>query len=85
MLAVENTAEVKPAAIDAGTYFITFWKPVFKLDRQQAARFAGGPLKAVKVMVGSEPIQVELNAERAAKFEQNMATLTGAAPGGGPK
>jgi hypothetical protein len=55
------------------------------LDRQQASRFAGGPLKAVKIMVGSEPIQVELNAERAAKFQQNIATLTGAVPGTAPK
>jgi hypothetical protein len=85
ILAFENTAEVKPAAIDAGTYFITFWKPIFKLNTQQASRFAGGPLKAVKIMVGSEPIQVELNAERAAKFQQNMAMLTGGASGAPPK
>jgi hypothetical protein len=84
ILTLENTAEVKPAAIDAGTYFITFWKLVFKVDRQQAFRFARGPLKAVKVMVGSEPIQVELNAKRAAKFQQNMATLAGAQTRPGP-
>jgi hypothetical protein len=81
ILTFENTAEVRPATIDAGTYFLTFWKLVYKLDKQQAARFAEGPLKAVKVMVGSDPVQVEPNAERAAKFQQNMATLTGAASG----
>jgi hypothetical protein len=85
ILAFENTAEVSPAIIDAGSSFITFWKLVFKLDQPQASRFAGGPLKAVKVMVGSEPIQVELNAERAAKFQQNMAMLTGASTAGPQK
>ena len=80
ILTFENTAEVKPSTIELNANnFLTFWKAVYKLDREQASGFAAGPLRAVKIMVGTEPFQVEPNAERGATFQQNMATLTAAA------
>ena len=82
ILTFENTAEVRPSTIElSANSFLTFWKAVFKLDRQQASGFGTAPLRAVKIMVGAEPFQVEPNAERGAKFQQNMATLTAEAAG----
>ncbi len=85
VLTFENTSEVRPSTIEhpPGS-FLTFWSPVYKLDRQQASAFGAGPLRGVKLTIGTETYQVEPNTERGPKFQQNMAFLTGSAPANVP-
>jgi hypothetical protein len=54
----------------------TQWKPTFNLTREQAARFAAAPLTAIKVWVGEQTFQLELDPSSAQKFQINLRTMT---------
>ena len=55
---------------------LTQWRVPFVLDGAQAARFASGPLRALKVPIGSQVHQVSLPDSKASKFQQNMALMS---------
>jgi hypothetical protein len=54
----------------------TVWKLGYLLGREDAARFAAGPLTAVKVQVGPQWYEIALEAAQAQKFQANMMVMT---------
>lgn len=72
----ENAAAAQPVANQVGYNVITQWQLTFNLDAQQAARFAEGPLNAVKARVGNLEFQLALSPEKAAKVQQNLTIMT---------
>jgi hypothetical protein len=76
VLALENAVEAQPVANHVGETVFTQWQLTFKLDAQQAARFAAGPLGAIKAHVGSLEFQLVVSPSKGAKFQQNLAIMT---------
>jgi hypothetical protein len=79
VLTLTSSGEARPVAnVFGGPHgpIYTQWQIPFALDAAMAARFAAAPLKAFKVRVGSQDVQVSLASWKAQKFRDNMVILT---------
>jgi hypothetical protein len=79
VLTLTSSGEARPVANVFGGRngpIYTQWRIPFALDAAMVSRFAAAPLRAFKVRVGGQDLQVSLASWKAEKFRDNMAILT---------
>jgi hypothetical protein len=70
--------EVTNAPVHGANQYTVFtqWELTFHMNREQAARFAKAPLKAIKANIASHEFTITISDSHGEKIQSNMAELT---------
>jgi hypothetical protein len=76
VLTFANSKEAKPVANANQATVFTQWILEYKLTREQANQVAKGPIKAIKVAIGNESLQMPIEPNPGLKIQNSISCMT---------